>query len=87
MKALVVVGAVNQEKALMIVKTDCAPAPGCTWSRGTRRGRPRPGSASPRTAAASPSAAARDRTPPAVELETKVAEDYAKFHNHGGGPY
>ena len=22
-----------------------------------------------------------------VELETKVAEDYAKFYNHGGGPY
>ena len=22
-----------------------------------------------------------------VELETKVAEDYAKFHNHGDCPY
>ena len=22
-----------------------------------------------------------------LELETKVAEDYAKFYNHGEGPY
>ena len=25
--------------------------------------------------------------PPPLELETKVAEDYTKFYNHGQGPY
>ena len=24
---------------------------------------------------------------PALELQTKVPEDYAKFYNHGEGPY
>ena len=32
-------------------------------------------------------AAAAAAPAPPVELQTNVLEDYAKFHNHGEGPY